>query len=645
MSNCNFKLNLPTDIPWKRICVSKDMIDDKLCDRKFPYRWRSSITAFEYEPEEEHQNYEGMTISYLKVSCTITGYQEDPDEIGLDYKGIRSFWKNQPGIENYLEVIQKYYACHGAILEVSVGPKDKNISPDKFPYFLDFEPKKRELYELVSVTGETTSRSLNNIEIGKSNTSLRSHEVIDVDKGWGFGVETSSPSGGSSLNVSNQKESGTRDVSQNEYTNLKSTDTSQEMRETLSHTTQLSQMYHQLDSYHIGTNRAVFFIHPRPHTIETEHTFVNGPRNIEGIQEFLFVVARPKEVKAICVEAYLETGHIGKIPADPTTEEVSGSERVAFFSDEFKAEYKDNDETTYYDYQDKIWDVNDHHPGYEIKSAVLTRGTPVYIGEKNDEPEYISELIDMLPQISHVDRYLVKVSGKVHSFYKNQTFEKDDRASISYPFQVRITLIQRIQVINETDVLFITGRKLCCCPEIKSKFKPGIVFERKHPWSDMVFNALESPLNGATKLPVSTANQMAVEIKENLIHSRTDMEHRYFKESINLPQTDFALKVLSEIFNESNNTRISQLNTISNSIKHKILNFHEGLTIKDVFTMPFEMQRDLFDLEIEQVIELRNDLIGVNHKYDSKSAWLNEKQLERLFKPDKKDIKTNKRSK
>ncbi len=39
----NFKLNLPTDVPWKRKCVSQDMIDTTPCDQKLPYRWRSSI--------------------------------------------------------------------------------------------------------------------------------------------------------------------------------------------------------------------------------------------------------------------------------------------------------------------------------------------------------------------------------------------------------------------------------------------------------------------------------------------------------------------------------------------------------------------------------------------------------------------------
>ena len=32
----NFKLNLPTDIPWERICVTRDMLDPVACDDNLP---------------------------------------------------------------------------------------------------------------------------------------------------------------------------------------------------------------------------------------------------------------------------------------------------------------------------------------------------------------------------------------------------------------------------------------------------------------------------------------------------------------------------------------------------------------------------------------------------------------------------------
>lgn len=69
----NFKLNLPTDIPWKRICVTEDMIDKIVCDDRLPAKWQTSLAVFKYVPEDEFQLFPDYKISYLKVTATITG--------------------------------------------------------------------------------------------------------------------------------------------------------------------------------------------------------------------------------------------------------------------------------------------------------------------------------------------------------------------------------------------------------------------------------------------------------------------------------------------------------------------------------------------------------------------------------------------
>lgn len=97
-----FNLRLPLDIPWSRRCVSDDMIDRRTGDSEAPYRWRSSLAIFDYEPPEEYQNYPGVIISYLKVVCSITGYQENPTEIGLKRRGLLSSWRGSRGITDYL---------------------------------------------------------------------------------------------------------------------------------------------------------------------------------------------------------------------------------------------------------------------------------------------------------------------------------------------------------------------------------------------------------------------------------------------------------------------------------------------------------------------------------------------------------------
>ncbi len=345
----NFKLNLPVDIPWRRKCVSQQMVDRQLCDGEAPPRWRSSIAVFEYEPEAENQNYEGMTISYLKLACTITGYQEDPREIGIDRKGLISRWKGSPGIENYLDVLQKSYACYGAVVEIAVGPKDTNTDVDNYPFFTDFEPKNRELYELATDTKEHQSRSIESLNLTKSAGTTQSLEVFDVDMGGG-GVAADfkyAGTGGSFDYDAPNGQWGTKRVNAEESLSSRSADVGQEKRETFSFSTQLSQMYHQLDSYHLGTNRAVFFVTSRPHTIESSHTFVNGPRELEGIQEFFLVVARPKGTKTPCVEVYLETAHIHLGTGVSTIEEVADSEITTVWTDSFHAApLGDEDETT-----------------------------------------------------------------------------------------------------------------------------------------------------------------------------------------------------------------------------------------------------------------------------------------------------------
>ena len=88
-------------------------------------------------------------------------------------------------------------------------------------------------------------------------------------------------------------------------------DTSRDRRETQGTSTNLSQMYNLLTGYHTGTNRAVFLMLPRPHTLQpTDHrTFINGLRIIEGVQDFFLVIARPNTMSGLCVETWLETGH------------------------------------------------------------------------------------------------------------------------------------------------------------------------------------------------------------------------------------------------------------------------------------------------------------------------------------------------
>lgn len=621
----NFKLNIPTDIPWKRKCVSQDMMDRTLCDGKSPLRWRSSIAVFEYEPDEEFQNYDGITISYLKVACTITGYQEDPNEIGLNYRGLKSYWKDQPGIENYVDLLQKYYACYGAILEIKVGPRNQNTILDDYPFFMDFEPKKRELYELATDTKEKQSRSLESLNLTKSAGTTQSLEVMDVDMGGGgFSQQASfaGTGGGFSYSAPNGQW-GTKRLNAEESLSSRSADVGQEKRETFSYSTQLSQLYHQLDSYHLGTNRALFFVLPRPHTLETERTFVNGPRNIEGIQEFFLVVARPKGTANVCVEVYLETGHIGKV-VKWEMQEVPGTEMKTTWSGEYHARpLGDDNETTVYDEADRYWDVNTSNPGYRIKNATLS-SPGARIRYNYDKPN----LIDTHPYIADQNADFIKVSGKVHSGFKNRV-DADRWEEISYPFTVDITLVKMAVVEKSTDTLFITGRNLCCCDNNRiRRLVDGIVYEKPLKLASSQFSEVSSQQN----VPIAMVNQMGTEIKKAILNSRNDLEHRY-DNFIKLSQTNFMAQSLVNALTGIQDIQIDHLRNISEPLKAKLSVLNSKVRLTEIVGMPFQMQKDLFSMSEEEVLELRNSLTGLNHQVsDPRQVWLSEEQISQLFK-------------
>lgn len=311
-----FRLGLPADIPWTRLCVTEDMIDPVVCDNLIPAKWQSSVAVFRFIPQADDQLYEHYEISYLKVTASITGYQPPEDEIQgvIDWDGIHT-----ATVEAFQELLQTYSPCTGAILQVVVGPhEEEGLPKSDYPFFLDFEPKKRELYEMSTDTKERQSRSNETLYMTKSAATSQGQEVLDVDMGssssGGGGISVGGFGVGLNLGSSNQGQWGTKSMNTQQSQVDRSRDVGQELRESFSYTTQLSQMYNLLNSYHLGTNRAVFFIQPRPHVLEEPTGFVRGPRKIEGIQEFVLVVAKPREAADYCVAVRLDTGHLAEEP-------------------------------------------------------------------------------------------------------------------------------------------------------------------------------------------------------------------------------------------------------------------------------------------------------------------------------------------
>jgi hypothetical protein len=294
--------------------TSADMMDRTFGNNTYPPKWRSSIAVFRYEPPEVPEELQGRKITYFKIACTITGFQSAKlNRRFLDFGDLR------PGpVRGLTEHLNRYYACYGALLQVSILPAEVADREDlaKYPIITDFEPKRRDLYELVTDTGEVLSSSSGRAAVNKGFTSNFSTENSWGLTGTAQGGSTAGQSGGGGGSGSLTGSVGGKQTFGTQDATIMQMDYAREKRESQSHVTSLTQMYNLLQSYHLGTNRAVFLVLPRPHTVEQsdKRTFINGPREIEGVQEFFLIVSRPQEVADVCIECHLETGHLDLEP-------------------------------------------------------------------------------------------------------------------------------------------------------------------------------------------------------------------------------------------------------------------------------------------------------------------------------------------
>jgi hypothetical protein len=611
-------LSFPVDIPWRRLCVSADMLDRRFCDRSFPYRWRSSVAVFGYEPPEDQQQYEELTVSYLKVVCTITGFQPDPTEVGLKDRRVDSYWNDPAVILNYRELVTQYYGCYGAILEVAVAPgsAQRELPVTKYPYFVDFEPKKRELYETVSDTGETMSRSLEDVNVRKGTTTSDSHEVVDR---FG-GVAASFTYGGTGGGITPQGQVGHTDMNEEERANIHTTDSSRESRETFSHTTQLTQMYHQLNSYHLGTNRAVFFILPRPHIVQSETdeiddgrsiTFANGPRLLEGIQEFFLVVARPKEIEHVCVEAYLETAHIASEPQHKYEESIATvplhvEKRLTVDRDCFNC-YGDDG------YYEDLYKSEPYVPpaGWEIDL------------DKNGgyKPETPSGTNILSYGVSEIDRNHAIVYGSVRAQFLDKDWPQpnqfyDGVLDIDFTIYIRKKIPA---IVGYSQNLWLTGRGICCCesddPGRDIHLRESVTYETRLP-SD-----IRVAIGGKEKVKTQDANTLRGAIGNEL---RRSVNHpaRFPKGTTGFLDTAFLGRTVASLVRNPghpDNGTLTNIPGLGDSVTAKIRRVAPRISRGKLLEMPAEEIGDRFGLTLDEVRRVRRASLGLAGEVPSKA--------------------------
>jgi hypothetical protein len=112
-------MSLPINIPWKIIAVLPEMMDTQFCNKQFPFNWRTSLAISAYEPKLEDMPTEfcNERITYLKITCSITGYQPSREEVNDGYAKFPNVSQ-----ETLDKIFSQYLACYGVLLNVAVFP-------------------------------------------------------------------------------------------------------------------------------------------------------------------------------------------------------------------------------------------------------------------------------------------------------------------------------------------------------------------------------------------------------------------------------------------------------------------------------------------------------------------------------------------
>jgi hypothetical protein len=569
-------LSLPIDIPWSLIAISQDMYAPTM-GMDLPPKWHPSIAVFSYEPPPQPGDPPSdEKVTYLKVSASITGYQPSGDELDRTLLAGRGPVASLI-VNNYEQLSGSYYPAYSALIQVAVFPSSqKTWDVSLYPYLADFEPKKRELIELATDTNENVTQSGKSVSVRRGSSSTDSIENSHVNRssstvGVSGGVSYAGANVQGSYSSTSGTEDGTRSSHGSDSLYVTQADASREKRESFSHTTNLSQLYHLLDSYHIGTNRAVFFVNARPHLIQSDYTFVPGPRQLEGVQEFFLVVRRPKEMESICVEAVLETAHLGIVTINDHQDaqfdhiQVHGHYTQAFSGGSFGSSNSqdiDNDLRVPVGYHIDMsqgggtyhYDWGGSAPAYDYPVPSGLSFSDTMTGENTDNVHEVYPVFDFYSDHVHVHAHTVT----------------DSDASRTLDVTLYCVSDQPTQAAQDTTenhvTLMLTGRRVNSCPARGSGRK-----QVAHMADYVVY---EKPLANATPLAsaafgqerakgVLAANALGRTIRNEVISS-VRSGARYPAESVNFLQSQFALTRLTQgIDKVAAKTLSSSLHTVA----------------------------------------------------------------------------------
>lgn len=390
-------------------------------------------------------------------------------------------------------------------------------------------------------------------------------------------------------------EATTTDLSSQGFENVRSSDAAREARETFSHTTQLSQMYHQLDSYHLGSNRAAFYVLPRPHVIQSPATFVNGPREIEGIQEFMLVVVRPKAMEDFCVEAYLETAHLVRkpIPHWGRTEKQLLLHIQTGDTTRVSASNSSASQPGYVVDTDLGGSLggNNHGPG---KGYTITSEN---IGPWNGDYAFT------------VGTEVVTVNGWVEGHH----FEHpEETIGCTMDVAAAVHLKKREPGIGGYKPgLMITARAVCSCRRSLSIKKvvdgPSVVYEKSlgKPEAQLI--------QQRESISIREANQLGADIKRELLKSLSSAD-RYPRGKVTLLDTQLFSEMMGTHIRHADrgvNTRLLDWPGIDKKLARRVTAYVPSMTRSQLLEMPLTQQVENFGLSYEEAVGLRRSLADI----------------------------------
>lgn len=443
----------PQDIPWQLMCVSQDMMDPNFCNKEFPFPWRSSmaVSAYEVPDADLPIPFCNGRLTYLKITVSITGYQPTDAEIESGY----TFFGNTP-VETVLDdIFSEYFGCYGVLANIALFPNSASTWQIKdFPKIVAMEPKLRELLQSATESGEIMTASKNSLSLDKSFSNTHSTET-------GISAKVSGPLGGIDSKIAGEL-AFTHDWGKTEVDSDQTTiDSSQDRSEKQSRTTQIEQLYNFLTAYHLGTNRGVYLMLPRPHVLQPtdRRTFVQGIRSIEGIQEFFLAVVRPTAMEGICVEARLDTGHFPEdvevITPEPTYKESTIQFRLYKFARNGRP---GNAGTT------QLFSTFIVPAGWVIDSRIIPspKGDPGHIG--------ISDARNVPPSMGTAANYNYQAVNDTTVLVQGSITGNNwwgDNAVFDHTYTVYLRSVDPIEseIGSHANIaqMVVTSRNLCCC--------------------------------------------------------------------------------------------------------------------------------------------------------------------------------------